>query len=217
LSITGVLLAIGTVMVFTLEHSNPATMDGLSLGGKVVASVFQAATPRTAGFYTVPVTDMKTATKFLFMLLMFIGGSPGSTAGGIKTTTAGVLVLTVYSVIKGREDTEVFGRRISNVIIYRSLSIAFIALFLIILTTIVLSITEGFPFFELLFEAVSAFSTTGITLGITRWLTPAGKIMIMLTMFAGRVGPLTVAFALAQRQDKGRERIRYPEGKILVG
>lgn len=217
LSITGVLLALGTVLIFVFEYTNPATLQPLPFGAKVLSSLFHSATPRTAGFNTLPTDGLTNASKFLSIVLMFIGGSPGSTAGGIKTSTAGVLIWTVVSVIKGREDTEIYNRRITKDIIYRSLSVAIISMLLIIFTVTILSLTEAASFIEVFFEATSAFGTVGLSLGITPQLSSIGKVMIIITMFAGRVGPLTLAFALAQRQRKGRGKLKYPEEKILVG
>lgn len=217
LLITAVLLGLGTVLTFILEYSNPATLGDLTLGGKVLASVFHSATPRTAGFNTLPVHELTNATRFINIIFMFIGGSSGSTAGGIKTTTAGILAMTVVSVIMGREDTEVFKRRISKEKVYRALSIIIISLFIVITATVVLTITESVGFTEVLFEAVSAFGTVGLTMGITQHLTPVGKAMIIATMFAGRVGPLTLAYAFAKRQRGRKVKLRYPEEKILVG
>ncbi len=217
LLITFSLLSFGAILTFILEYSNPATLGQLAPKGKILATVFHAATPSTAGFNTLPVDKLTTATRFINIIFMFIGGSPGSTAGGIKTTTAGVLLWTVVSVVKGREDTEIFGRRISRDTVYRSLAIVTISLLIIVAATIVLTITEDAGFMDILFETVSAFGTVGLSMGITPYLTPVGKAVIIATMFAGRLGPLTVAYALAQRQKRGRAKIRYPEEKILVG
>ncbi|MBA1335790.1 MAG: KtrAB potassium uptake system, integral membrane component KtrB [Firmicutes bacterium] len=217
LSITGILLALGTVLIFVFEYTNPATLKPLPFAAKVLSSFFHSAAPRTAGFNTLSTADLTNASKFLSIVLMFIGGSPGSTAGGIKTTTAGVLIWTVVSVIKGREDTEIYNRRITKDIIYRSLSVAIISMLLIILTVTILSLTEAASFIEVFFETTSAFGTVGLSLGITPHLSPIGKVMIIITMYAGRVGPLTIAFALAQRQRRSRGKLRYPEEKILVG
>lgn len=217
LSITGILLMLGTIIVFILEYSNPATLKSLPLSSKILASIFHAATPRTAGFNTLPTSELTTASQFINIVLMFIGGSPGSTAGGIKTTTAGLLIWTVVSVIRGREDAEVYGRRISKEIVYRALSVAIISMFIVVLTTVILAITEDATLKEVFFEATSAFGTVGLSLGITPDLSSIGKLTIIATMFTGRVGPLTLAFALAQRQRKNRGKLRYPEEKILVG
>ncbi|MDD2574771.1 MAG: TrkH family potassium uptake protein [Bacillota bacterium] len=217
LLITSVLLGLGAVLTFVLEYSNPATLGPLSLGEKILASVFHSATPRTAGFNTLPVDGLTNATRFFNIVFMFIGGSSGSTAGGIKTTTAGILAMTVVSVIMGREDTEVFKRRISKEIVYRALAIVVISLIILVMVTSILTITEDANFMPILFEAVSAFGTVGLTVGITPDLTPVGKVIIIATMFAGRLGPLTVANALARRQRRKKVKLRYPEEKILVG
>lgn len=218
LTITGILLIIGTVLVFMLEFSNPATLEPLPLGSKVFSSLFHAATPRTAGFNTLPTGKLTTASKFLTIILMFIGGSPASTAGGIKTTTAGVIIWAVVSVIRGREDTEMFHRRLAKDMLYRALAVTVISMALVIATTMILTITEdSVQFMDAFFEATSAFGTVGLSTGITPSLSPVGKVTVIITMFTGRVGPLTIAFALAQRQKRNRGKLRYPEEKILVG
>jgi trk system potassium uptake protein TrkH len=147
---------------------------------------------------------------------MFIGGSPGSTAGGIKTTTAGILVMTVISVIKGREDAEIYERRLSKDIIYKGFTISLIGFTLIVVVSMILSITEvGASLEYIIYEATSAFATVGLTLGLTTELTTIGKAVIVFTMFCGRLGPLTIALSLAKKH-RGNT-IRYPEDKILVG
>ncbi len=218
LMITTVLIVAGFVAIFVLEYNNPDTLQKLSLKGKILASVFQSVSPRTAGFNTVPIDKMTMASIFFTILLMFIGGSPAGTAGGIKTTTAGVLILTIISVIKGKEDTQIFDRRIAKDLINRALAVVGIAMMIVVVITILLSITEkGFQFIEILFEVVSAFGTVGLSVGITSKLTSIGKILIAFTMFAGRVGPLTIAVALAKKQKKEKACIRYPEDKVIVG
>lgn len=218
LLITGTLLITGFLLFLILEWSNPKTLGELSIGGKFLAGFFQSMTTRTAGFNTIDLSQMTIASQFLTIVLMYIGGSPASTAGGIKTATLGVIVFTVISVIRGREDTELFNRRISRDIVNRAITVAIIGITLIIVVAMVLSITEtGFTFMEILFETTSAFGTVGLSLGITSELTVFGRIVIIFMMFAGRVGPLTIAFALATRQRKHKGMIKYPEGKILVG
>ena len=147
---------------------------------------------------------------------MFIGGSPGSTAGGLKTATFGIILLTVLSVIKGREDTELFGRRLSKELVYKAFSILMISVSLIVMVTMLLCITQtGEDFINLFYEATSAFATVGLTTGVTQRLNFIGKIIIMITMYLGRVGPLTVALALTnKRKNTG---YKYPETKILIG
>lgn len=147
---------------------------------------------------------------------MFIGGASGSTAGGIKITTAGVLIMTVVCVVKGKPDTEINKKRITKEIVYRALAITIISLTLVITVTMILSITEvKVPFEYYMYEATSAFGTVGLTLGLTTKLTTVGKIVVLLTMYAGRVGPLTLATAFARKLKNSS--IKYPEEKILVG
>ncbi|MEW9124791.1 MAG: TrkH family potassium uptake protein [Thermotaleaceae bacterium] len=218
LSLTAFLIILGFVMVLALEYNNPSTMETLSVKGKALSAMFHSITPRTAGFNTLPTDQLTIASIFLTIVLMFIGGSPGSTAGGVKTSTASVILWSIISVIKGEEDTNIFKKRIPSEIVNRSIAIIGIAMFLVVLVTMVLSITEtGFSFIEVYFEAVSAFGTVGLSLGITPSLSRVGRLVITLTMFAGRVGPLTIALALAKKQMISKGNIRYPEEKVIVG
>lgn len=215
-TVTAILVIGGTLLMFIFEVNNPYTIAPMSLKGKILSSWFAAVTPRTAGFNSVPTADMTPAGRFLTIILMFIGGSPGSTAGGIKTSTLGILVMTVFCVIKGREDTEIYERRIGKETIYRALAITLIGFTLVMTVTMILSITEVSASLEyIIYEATSAFGTVGLTLGLTTKLTFIGKAIIIFTMFCGRVGPLTIALALAKKH--GKNTIRYPEDKILVG
>jgi len=148
---------------------------------------------------------------------MFIGGSPAGTAGGIKTVTAGVIFFFIISVIRSKDETEVFNRRVPNDIVKRSLALMMISLTLVVGVTVLLTITEKLDFLSILFETVSAFGTVGLTLGITSKLTVFGKLTIALTMFIGRLGPMTLAVALATNIKKSRTSIRMPEERIMVG
>ncbi|MGG7176236.1 TrkH family potassium uptake protein [Clostridium paraputrificum] len=216
LLVTSVLVIGGTIFMFLLEYKNPETLASMGIKDKVMNSLFAAVTPRTAGFNSISTDGMTNAGKFLTIILMFIGGSPGSTAGGLKTATVGLVVLTVISVIKGREDTEAFGRRFSKELIYKAFALLIIAMGLVIVVTMVLSITEpNESFIDLLYEASSAFGTAGLTTGVTQRLSGVGKVIIMITMYCGRVGPLTVALAFANKRRKSG--YKYPEGKILIG
>ncbi|KPU42123.1 Ktr system potassium uptake protein B [Oxobacter pfennigii] len=215
---TLVLFVLGTIIFFLLEYNNPGTLGSMSFMKKIIAALFSAVTPRTAGFNTIDLASMTTASKFITIILMFIGASPGSTGGGIKTTTAAAIILTIISVIKGREDTEIFGKRLSRAIVLRALAIAVISLALVVFNVIILSITEkGAEFMEIIYESVSAFGTVGLSLGLTPELTAIGKIIILLTMYAGRVGPLTLTLALAKKQLKNAAAVKYPEDRVLVG
>lgn len=220
LSMTISLIIGGAILFFLFEFSNEATMKGMTFKDRILASIFASISPRTAGFNSISLPDMTIPSIFLSIILMFIGGSPGSTAGGLKTTTAGILYMTVKSVIKGREDTEIFKKKVSKDTVYKAFSIMIIALGLVITVTVLLSITErstGMPFEYYIFEATSAFATVGSTLGLTQKLSAIGKIIIALTMYAGRLGPLTLVLAISINRHKKALAIKYPEDKILVG
>lgn len=217
LTITPILLLFGTAVLFVMESANPATMGPLSIKGKLLASYFHSATPRTAGFNTIDTGSMTTAALFFTIILMFIGASPASTGGGIKTTTFGVLVLAVLSVIGGKEDIGIYGKRIARVLVERALAVAIISLMLVVAVTMILSFTEvnHAGFLQVLFETTSAFGTVGLSTGITSGLTSIGRVFIIITMFAGRVGPLSLVVALTQQQRHAA--FHYSEEKILVG
>ena len=213
---TTMLVLGGTVLMFLFENKNVNTIADMSFIDKVMNSFFASVTPRTAGFNSIPTDGMTTAGQFLTIILMFIGGSPGSTAGGIKTTTIGILIVTIVCVIKGREDAEVFKRRFSKELVYRAFTLIFIGLSLVIVVTMLLSYTEkGASFIALFYETVSALGTAGLTLGLTSELSTIGKVLIMFMMYLGRVGPLTVVLSITRK--KINSGIKYPEGKILIG
>ena len=151
---------------------------------------------------------------FIF-LFEFIGGSPGSTAGGIKTSTLAIIVLIIIAIIKGREDTEVYGKRISKDTVQKAILVFMLGIFIVLVVTLILTITEQASLESLIFEAVSAFGTVGLTLGVTPHLSIIGKIVIMITMYLGRVGPMTVMLAITRK--KRKRDYRYPEDKILIG
>lgn len=217
LTTTLILLVFGFILVFLLEYNNPNTLEPLSIKGKILASMFQSVTPRTAGFNTLSYSDMTHSSQFITIILMFIGGSTGSTAGGIKTATVGVLLFAVISVLRGSEDTELFRRRLNVEIVRRALAIVIISIIIVTITTMVLSINEQASFMEVLFESVSAFGTVGLSLGITPSLSTTSKIAIIATMFMGRVGVLTMALALTLRMKKTKAKFRYLEDKVMVG
>jgi trk system potassium uptake protein TrkH len=212
---TSILLVGGFVLVFIFEFTNLKTIGSLSWDGKIWGSLFQSVTTRTAGANTLDLTQLRQATLFLTIILMFIGGSPGSTAGGVKTTTILLIVGAVISMVKGKEDVVLFYFRINKDRIYKALTITVFSLSLVIVATMVLTMTEATDFMSVLFEATSAFGTVGLSLGLTPNLSTTGKLVICLLMFAGRVGMITLVWALAPKQDK--ELYRYPEGKIMIG
>ena len=215
LATTVFLLVCGTAGIFALEFTNPNTLGALPWSGKVLSSYFQSVSARTAGYNTLDIANMENATIFLLIILMFIGASSGSTGGGIKTSTAAVLFAAMTAMTRGTEDAVLFHRRIPQHLVYKSFTIVFIATLLVVFVTMVLSISETFPFLNILFEVVSAFGTVGLTTGITASLSDTGKAALILTMFAGRIGPITLVLALALRERKGL--FHYPEGKIIIG
>lgn len=218
ISVTFFLIFSGTLFFFLVEYSNPNTLGPLSFSGKWLAAFFHSVTPRTAGFNTLPVDKLSISSLFFTIVLMFIGGCPASTAGGIKTTTFGLIIFNVSSVINGYEETVMFKRRVSQVLISRALALVSLALSLVIVVTMILSFTEkDVSFLALLFETVSAFGTVGLSTGITPDLSEIGKVIISVTMFFGRLGPMTLVMALARRQSLNRALLRYPENKVNVG
>ena len=211
------LIGIGFVFILLFEWNNPETMGTFSIKNKLLSALFHSITPRTAGFSTLAVSEMGDATKLFTMILMYIGGSPGGTAGGIKTVTMGVLFVSVLSTIRAKEDVEIFQRRIPEKIVQRSLAVIMISIALVMGSTMLLSITENSSFMEVFFEAVSAFATVGLSLGITENLTDFGKIFIIITMFVGRLGPVTMAVAFSLKGSQKKCSIKKPEEKVMVG
>jgi trk system potassium uptake protein TrkH len=220
LIISASLLVFGFITMFLFEYSNPLTMGNLGLKGKILSSLFHSMTPRTAGFNTLDTGSLTMPSTFLTLIMMFIGGSPGSTAGGVKTTTVGIVVIAVFRLVKGNEDVEVLWKRIPTKLILRAIAIIGIAMMIITISTLILLVSEknlGLSFIDMLFEVVSAFGTVGLSRGLTPQLSEIGRLVITLTMFVGRLGPLTLAFGIAQKQKENKGYYRYPEGKILVG
>lgn len=213
---TSILIIGGAILMFIVEFNNEATIANMSFKGKFLSSIFASVSPRTAGFNSISTSDMSVAGRFLTLLLMFIGGSPGSTAGGIKTTTVGLLIMTLICTIRGKEDTEMFKKRVNKEVIYKAFTIATLGAIIVGVVTMILSITEVNASFEyLLYEVTSAFGTVGLTLGLTPNLSSIGKCIIAFIMYLGRVGPLTVVVAITNH--KKPVGVKYPEDKILVG
>lgn len=210
---TGLLTLAGAVLFFFFEYDG--ALAGLSTPSKLVASVFQAVTPRTAGFNTVPMNGLRPVTLFAFLVLMFVGASPGSTGGGIKTSTLAVLFLAVRSRLRGRQEVEFHGRVVPRDVVYRASSIAVSSGAIVAAFFVLLLITEGAAFRDVLFETVSAFGTVGLSTGVTPDLSGLGRVLVVLLMYIGRLGPLTLA--LAMRARVSRLPISYPSTEIMVG
>lgn len=218
LSSTLILIFGGAFFFFIFEFDNPLTIGTMGPFDQLTNAMFASVTPRTAGFNAISISDMSMTSRLLTIILMFIGGSPGSTAGGVKTTAISVLFLTVVCVIRGRHDPEAFGRRIDKENVFKAFAIVVIGL------GIVLGVTMWMSFFEsdlgasmetLIFEATSAFATVGLSEGITPGIRDGSKIGLILGMYFGRVGPITVLLALSRQ--KPPAQISYPDGKILIG
>ncbi len=216
---TILLIVGGTVGFAFLEWNNPATLGSMTAGDKIVNSMFQSISARTAGFNTIDLASMSSITKCMLCVLMFIGAAPGGTGGGIKVTTFSVILVTVASVVTGREDAQIFRRRIDKKTVYQALSIAMLSLGVVIFVTLVVFFNCGEVISPLdcLYEVVSAFGTVGCSVGVTGQMHPLALIITMITMFIGRVGPVSLAISLAsQRREQGKFDI-LPEGKISVG
>lgn len=217
LSFTLLLNVVSTFIIFALEFNNPATLGNLSMTDKWWAAYFQGVVPRTAGFNTVDISQLTLSSQVYMMGLMFIGASSGSTGGGIKVTTFALLLFALWAILSNKEDINMFKRRISISLVLRALSIALSGIIFIVLIFFLLTITEnGADMSKLIFETVSAFGTVGLSAGFTGELSPAGRILITIMMFIGRVGPLTMAFAIAIHSNN-KAKIRYAEEKILIG
>jgi len=233
LMMTIILLVLGTIIFYTLEHNNRYIMANDNFGGKLLKSAFQSTTLRTAGFSTIDQTELTTASKFISICYMFIGGSPASTSGGIKTTTLAVLILFTISFIQGKNGTNIFGKSISFETLKRAMVIFTISILLVIFATICLLVSEislqeeklhaditkitTFSFIDLFFEVVSAFGTVGLSLNVTARLSVVGKIIISIMMIIGRLGPITISVALFKKNKEKTEEMVYPNGNVLIG
>lgn len=215
LTMTAALIVTGFITIFIFEFTNKSTLSPLSWGEKLWSALFQSVTSRTAGANTLDIGSMRQATQFFIIILMFIGASPGSTGGGIKTTTFTILAGAVMAMITRKNDVILFRYRLAQERIFKAVTITMLSLFWVIGIAMILSATETAPFLSILFETMSAFGTVGLSMGLTTELTEVGKLFICLTMFVGRVGLLTLAYALGPKKE--RELFRYPEGKIIIG
>lgn len=213
---TFLLLSVGTFAIFFSEFGNPKTLGEIDWGQKLLSAWFQSVTARTAGFNSIDQGSMTTAGLFITIALMFIGASPGGTGGGIKTTTMRVLTDCTVAVLRGKDEVICFNRRLPNELIFKAVGVVFGSLISVILCTIVLSWFEPkLEFINLFFEVVSAYATVGVSMGITSGLSVASKLVVIFTMYTGRVGILLLMTALLG--DPAISRVRYPEDDLLVG
>ena len=214
----GALFAVGFAFNLLAEWNNPATLGGLPVWEKLLAAAFQSATLRTAGFNTIDQAGMLPATKLVNCILMIIGAAPASAGGGVKVTTFAVLVLLVRMVARGENTMNVFKRRLDRTLVQRSVTIMTIAVGVVLADIIALSLMQpGADLMDVAYECASAMGTVGISAMGTPSLNAASKVLIMLTMYLGRIGPMTMALLLARRQEAGRELVRYPEDRVMIG
>lgn len=214
---TAFLIISGTVLFYCFEYNNPGTMGDMNTFTKINASFIHSVMTRTAGFNSIPLNNMREISKIVSVIFMFIGAAPGSTGGGIKLTTFGVILAVIISQTKGSNDTIVFKKRIPHSTVDKALAIIGLSLMLLLIVTTIILVIENRPFVDVLLESASAFSTAGMSSIGTANLQTASKIVLLITMFLGRVGPLTFAIALSLKNNKKTQDLVYPEGKIVVG
>ncbi len=212
---TGMLVVGGTVLVGLLEWSNARTLGGLSWPTRILASFFQAVTPRTAGFATLDVAALTEPTLMLVIALMFIGASPGGTGGGIKTTTFFTPLAMILGTMRGTIEPTIFRRRISMFAVYKAVTIALISVAFVVVMATLLTVVEQVGLLRALFEVVSGYGTVGLSAGLTPTLSAIGQVILIITMYAGRVGLMTLAFGLTRRLRP--PLVRYPEERIYIG
>jgi trk system potassium uptake protein TrkH len=213
LAASALLLVVGTVLFLALESGG--SLASLNPGEKALSAFFASVTARTAGFNTTSLAAVATPTALIVMLLMFIGASPGGTGGGTKTSTFAVLAATIRSILRGRKDVEFFKRSLPQDVVNKAIVVVLLSFGLVLVASISISIAEGRSLVDVLFETVSAFGTVGLSRGITGDLTMSSKMVIIITMFFGRIGPLTLGLAIGQR---ARERAySYPVERVMIG
>ena len=213
---TAILIVSGAGATLLLEANNPATLGAMPWGGKILHAAFQSVTYRTAGFASFPQSGLSDGSVLFGCVMMFIGGSPMGTAGGIKTVTLAVLLLSALSYVGGRTDTVVFRRRISPELVKKAAAILFFSLFLSLLSSILLIAVDGVPLSDAVYEVFSATGTVGLSRGLTPQLSAFGRILIILCMYLGRIGPISLALFF-HTDRSGGQSIRYAQGRYFVG
>ena len=215
LAATAALILVGTAVIAFLEWDNPGTLGSLSGSDAFWASFMQSVSPRTAGFNTIDMNSLRVPTMIFIIIWMFIGASPASTGGGIKTTTFALILLNISQVVRGRSECEIFGRRVENETIFQAFAITSLSLLWVTFATLLVTCLEDTSFLYALFEVVSAFATVGLSTGLSQHICTASKIILILSMYAGRVGFMT--FALALTAQKPEKHIHYPRENIIIG
>ena len=222
ITLTAALIIGTTALIWFIEHNNPRTLQPLGPGEALLASYFQAVTPRTAGFNTLDIGAMQHASLFLLILLMFIGAAPGGTGGGVKISTFSITVAVIWAMVRGTPEPTLLRRRIPPLLVARAFSICLIGFLALNVVAGLLLVTQGRELLPTLFETTSAFGTVGLSMGeagapvsLVGHFSGVGKALVMAMMFMGRIGPLTLAVAIARRRELAR--VRHPEGKFLIG
>lgn len=213
---TFVLIIVGTVGVMIGEYNNPLTMKEFSFVEKLEASLFQSVTLRTAGFATIPQQNLTNATSLISLFLMFIGGSPAGTAGGVKTVTIAVLFVTMISMVKNKNEISLFNRKLSHNDTRKAIAVIFMSLIILVTSTFLLALVTEATFIDIAFETVSATATVGLSRNLTPFLNVWGKLIIIATMYFGRVGPISLALALNTKKKK-TNIIKHPIEEITIG
>lgn len=210
---TAALIIVGTAVLFISEYNH--ALKDFPLGVKLMAAYFQSVTPRTAGFNTIDLNSLYLSSQLFIITLMLIGGSPGSTAGGIKTSTFALLWIAIMSQLRGKKDNEIFKRRIPHNDMVQAMNVILLFMLIMLTSTFLIVVTHQADLIHILFEVASALGTVGLSLGLTPNLIPSEQLIIIATMFLGRVGPLTMGLALAYRARQ--PEIHLPTGKIMIG
>ena len=216
LSMTALLIVAGGAILFAAEYRNPATIGDMPLWQQIQAALFQSVTTRTAGFAAIPQENLTNGGALTSMLLMVVGGSPVGTAGGIKTVTIAVLATSAFSTITGRQETTLFHRRIADSAVRKAVAVVGMFFTILFLSTLLLCLCTDAPFIDVVYETVSATATVGLTRALTPTLDTAGKLVIIATMYLGRIGPISLAIALSTRK-KGVNSVKNPIEEISVG
>lgn len=216
LSVTGILILVGTAAIFVFEYDNPMTIASFSLVDKLQASLFQSVTTRTAGFVTIPQEDLTNASAITSLLLMFIGGSPVGTAGGIKTVTFAVLITSAFATMKTHSEAELFHRTIPRHAVSKAVAVVSMAFIILFMATILLSAVTNADALDVTYETVSAAATVGLTRNLTSKLNIWGRIIIIITMYLGRVGPISLMIALNTKKET-KNIVKNPTEDISVG
>ena len=216
LSATAILIFGGALLIFIFEYSNPETIGNMSLFDKVQVSMFQSVTTRTAGFASIPQENLTNSGAILSLLLMFIGGSPVGTAGGIKTVTVAVLVFTAYALITNKNEVSVFNRSLSRQVTRKAVAVSVMSFAIMFISTLLLSFVMDASALDILYETVSATATVGLTRNLTPFLNLWGKLIIICTMYLGRIGPISLAIAFSYSNESSNN-IENPTEEISVG